>query len=112
MKASMRVLLGVAMVGSIGAIYGCADSGNGTTLSTSSGGHTGGANAGNSTGAFAQGSGSESSGTPCTGLQCQIHSCSGGAHTTITGKIYDPAGKNPLYGVVAYVPNSPPQPFT
>jgi hypothetical protein len=55
--------------------------------------------------------GSTGTGTPCTGLQCQVHACSGGGSTTITGTIYDPAGKNPLYGVVAYVPNSKPQPL-
>ena len=48
----------------------------------------------------------------CTGLECQIHACSGGGSTKITGKIYDPAGKNPIYGVVAYVPNAVPAAFT
>jgi hypothetical protein len=45
-----------------------------------------------------------------TGLQCDV-SCSGGGTTTITGKVYDPAGKNPLYNVAVYVPALPLQPL-
>ncbi len=43
----------------------------------------------------------------CTNLQCQVHSCMGGGSTTITGKVMDPAGRNPLYNVDVYIPNSP-----
>ena len=37
--------------------------------------------------------------------------CNGGANTTISGVVYDPAGMNPLYNVIVSIPSAAPSPF-
>ncbi len=91
--------------------------GNGSGAGSGTGtGNSGATGVGGSSGVFmttVTGSGTgTSSGAGCSGLDCQIHACTGGASTNITGTVYDPAGKNPLYGIVAYVPNTKPSPIT
>ena len=86
---------------------GCG-SGNGSHFGNVDGGSTnyGGITGGDFDGTFAgDGPGSTPQCSGTIGWQCAVDtSCSTASPTTLTGKVFDPAGLNPLYDVVVFIP--------
>jgi hypothetical protein len=112
--SSLAFVAAVALAGlALAPTSGCSSKSNGS----SAGGDDAGEGLNGSSGGTMSFGGNEDAGgisKTCPGgtnFQCQKVVCPGGGTTSLSGIVYDPAGKIPLFNVSVYVPNITPGPL-
>ncbi len=104
------------MIAGLATSGGCGGGGQSSTYNP--GGSSGASSGGTSSGAGANitiggdgGGGAFGQMSTCVngqGFACKVDtSCPATSKTSLTGKVYDPAGRNPLYDVIVFIPNDP-----
>jgi hypothetical protein len=119
----VSAIIGIGMLAALSPISGCGSSGTSHFGGGGSSGDNGGGGGGGSGGTIVfldsggggtggkGGSAGSGTGPTCpAGLMCNV-ACSGGTKTTVTGTVYDPARRNPLYDISVYVPATPLMPL-
>ena len=107
----MRSRTGAILVLSIGAVVsapGCGSSPSGGANASLDGGCASSSGSGASSGGGGSGGdpfgGADAANRCVNGTMCPSNECPATSYTTITGTVYDPAGKNPLPFVAVYIP--------
>jgi hypothetical protein len=93
--------------GGEGSLFGVGNGGSGGSGASGGSGGSGGIHFTSDGGGSGGSGGAHDGGVVCpSGLMCNV-ACSGGKSTTVTGTVYDPAARNPIYDVAVYVPATP-----
>ena len=112
-KASLSVAARLALACGVSGALGLGCQSTSDSVGAGPGGIGGGGKAWEGAGGVASGAGGTSSPltvpTQCTGggYACMVPKCNNSPGTTVSGKVYDPAGKNPVYGAFVYIPDQP-----